>query len=599
MHRTNRKPLVWVWTLIVGVLAAPAWSQELPPAKGPGPVEPVGKGPDANVSIVVLQINATKMIEMSKKPVIAEVRVENPKVCRVQSIIDNPRAVLITGLAPGTTRILLTDAAKNSEALDIRVSSDDEIVREQMRKDFLEMVRKAAPTASVDAIAGPNNVLMITGVVSQTESVQVVMEAARSIFGPTTTLVNGMRVGGVHQVQLEVVVAVVARSELRNLAFSVVGAGPTSYVASVFANPLTLANTLTPLGTNLITSNLAVTPNIAAGVVQNNLGLAGYLNALRTENLAKILSEPRIVTLSGRPAFINSGGETPILITSGLGTPNVSYKQFGTIVNFLPIVLGNGKIHLEVRPEISQINQAAGITVAGGATTVPGFDVRSAQVAVQLEDGQTLAIGGLIQNTVASSVSKVPLLGDIPYLNTLFSSKTDTVREEELLILVTPRLIDPIDCAQMPRRLPGQETRTADDYELFLEGILEAPRGTRVVRDGLRFNPAYKGSPTTGTLPNARPSLGVRRQDAGPVFSTLRGNATIPAAEYEETYAGSAPPAFPADPAPRNATFAVPPAPSRRTNLPDPNAASAPPLRVPGPAGAVPGGSPFSRIEAD
>ncbi|MBX9679701.1 MAG: pilus assembly protein N-terminal domain-containing protein [Gemmataceae bacterium] len=595
MHRQNRKPLAWVWTLVLGALAsgALAFSQELPPpVKGPGPLEPVpGKGPEANVSIMVLQINATKMIEMSKKQVISEVRVENPKVARVQSIIDNPRAVLVTGLAPGTTRLVLSDANKTSEALDIRVSTDDEIVREQLRKDFLDMVRKAVPTAAVDATVGPNNGVMISGGVTHTESVGVVLEIARSVFGPTTNVVNGLRVGGVHQVQLEVTVAVVNRSELRNLSFSFINKRPDNFVASVFSSPLSLASTLTP-AVGAAAQTLTAAPNVQFGVLGDKTGFSGFLEALRTENLAKILSEPRVVTLSGRPAYINSGGETPILTTSGLGTPNVTYKQFGTLVSFLPVVLGNGKIHLEVRPEISAINNAAGISIAGGATTIPGFDVRSAQVAVQMEDGQTLAIGGLIQTTVNSSIRKVPLLGDIPYLNVFFSGKADTIREEELLILVTPRLIDPLDCTQVPKRLPGQETRTADDFELFLEGIMEAPRGTRVVRDGHKFVPAYKGSPTAGVLPTTQPQNAFRRNGA-------RGGY-VGTAEYTETA-----PSFHAIGAPEHvsapASVPQPSMPaaapvSRQPNLPDPNAVSAPALRVPGPAGAgSPNGTPFAR----
>src|SRR5262249_4831914 len=154
-------------------------------------------------------------------------------------------------------------------------------------------------------------------------------------------------------------------------------------------------------------------------------GFVGFLQALRTEGLAKFIAEPKVVTLSGRPAYIADGGETPILTSSGQGAPSVTYKTFGTLVNFLPIVLGNGKIHLEIRPEVSNLNAAAGISINTGlsVTQVPGFDIRLVQVAVQIEDGQTLAIGGLIQNSINTTVSKVPILGDIPFLGTAFSSK--------------------------------------------------------------------------------------------------------------------------------------------------------------------------------
>src|SRR5262249_41182112 len=134
---------------------------------------------------------------------------------------------------------------------------------------------------------------------------------------------------------------------------------------------------------------------------------------------------------------------------------------------------------------------AAGISINTGlaVTQVPGFDIRLVQVAVQIEDGQTLAIGGLIQNSVNTTVTKVPLLGDLPFLGCCFSSKTSTEVEEELIILVTPHLVDPMACTQLPKYLPGQETRNVDDFELFLEGILEAPRGQRTINV-----PGYTGA---------------------------------------------------------------------------------------------------------
>ena len=153
------------------------------------------------------------------------------------------------------------------------------------------------------------------------------------------------------------------------------------------------------------------------------------------------------------------------------------------MVNFVPIVLGNGKIHLEVAASISQPNSAVGVSIAtaGSLASAPGLTTRGAQVAVQLEDGQTLAIGGLIQNTVnGSDQPRSRSWAICPIFGARFPLVTYTETEEELLILVTPRLVDPMACTQL-KPYPGRETRSADDYELFLEGIMEAPRGQRDV----------------------------------------------------------------------------------------------------------------------
>src|SRR5262249_41691735 len=126
----------------------------------------------------------------------------------------------------------------------------------------------------------------------------------------------------------------------------------------------------------------------------------------------------------------------------------------------------------------------------------------AAQVAVQLEDGQTLAIGGLIQKTVNATINRVPVLGDIPFLSVAFTSKSYTEQEEGLLILVTPRLGDGMTCCQIPKYLPDRETRSPDDFELFLEGIMEAPRGPRVVSAHPKaYQGAHMNSPNAGVYP--------------------------------------------------------------------------------------------------
>ena len=185
--------------------------------------------------------------------------------------------------------------------------------------------------------------------------------------------------------------------------------------------------------------------------------------------------------------------------TSGITGPGALLVPFGTTLEVLPIVYGNGQIWLDINPSVTSVNFGLGITINGAAT--PGFSEQSARCSVLLESGQTFAIGGLIQSSVQATASRVPVLGDVPFLGTLFSSVRHEERESEIVILVTPRLVGPMDCNQVPRRLPGRETRSPDDYELFLEGILEAPRGQRKVWNGRCYNAAYKCDPSVATFP--------------------------------------------------------------------------------------------------
>src|SRR5260370_9327075 len=168
-------------------------------------------------------------------------------------------------------------------------------------------------------------------------------------------------------------------------------------------------------------------------------------------------------------------------------------------MNFLLVVLGNGRIHLEVEPEVSTLNAAFGTTING--TNVPGRDTQRVHTTVELEDGQTFVIGGLIQHDTVGSTTKVPILGDMPFVGTAFSTKSFSEDESELLVVVTPHLIDAMSCEQAPKILPGQETRSPDDFELFLEGILEPPRGPREVCPRGLYVPAFKNDSTAGLSP--------------------------------------------------------------------------------------------------
>lgn len=393
MHRTTLLPKFLGWSLflgfVFGTLAPAASAQGQLPAFGQQ-IKDFGDVKDAKGGakeaqepyILILPKDSTRQIEMSTKELITEFRSENPKVVKVQALLDNPRTVLVTGITPGSTRVYITDAKRNSESLEVRVPLDEEADREAKRRELIEQIRKAVPTASVDVLASGTATVVLTGNVPHADSVQVVAEFAHGVFGPAANVVNALRIGGVQQVQIEVTVARVNRSRARQIGFSFLQSGVQHFVASTVGGGGSLTTAATLPSVLSPATSLASTPNAVFGIFNNKEAFFGYLQALTTEGLAKLITEPRVITLSGRPAWIVSGGETPILTTSGTGAPSVTYKTFGTIVNFLPIVLGNGKIHLEVRPEISALNQAAGISItsAGGTTTVPGFDVRSTRL---------------------------------------------------------------------------------------------------------------------------------------------------------------------------------------------------------------------------
>jgi Flp pilus assembly secretin CpaC len=172
----------------------------------------------------------------------------------------------------------------------------------------------------------------------------------------------------------------------------------------------------------------------------------GFVSALRQGGLAKVLAEPRLVTLNGRPASFLAGGELAVPVPADKGQVGVQFEEFGTRLKFLPIVLGNGRIRLEVEPEVSRLVPASGTSSNG--TMVPGRVTDRINTTIELEDGQTFVIGGLTQRNVQALLTRVPVFGEVPLLAAFFTSKSYHETETELLILLTPTIVSPARAPQ-------------------------------------------------------------------------------------------------------------------------------------------------------
>jgi pilus assembly protein CpaC len=498
MHPKAHRSRIGFWSVLLSLALGSAAPAQPAPQPGGVPQPVAGQA----VSAIIVPINGTQRLQMTTKKRIELVLNERETVARVAPLATDPTTILITGLEPGITRITLTDVDKSRETYEVSVQFDTEYLR--------TLLQRAVPTANVQLIPAANNSVIVTGTVAHAEDVDIILRTGPAVG---VNLINALRVGGVMQVQLDVVVAQVTRSEFRRMVFNFLTDSRHSFLGSTVGNavvnPIGVGNGTSPPAGFSISPVLGGVPgapngaptNVFFGILHTNWGFLGFLQALKDENVLKLLAEPRLVTLSGRPASFLSGGEQAIPVPAGLGQVGVQFEEFGTRLNFLPIVLGNGKIHLEVEPEVSNLNPANGTTIQG--TVVPGRDTQRVHTTVELEDGQTFVIGGLIQRDVTGSTTKVPVLGELPFIGAAFSSKSFTEAERELVIMVTPHLVDAMSCDQTAKMLPGQETRSPDDFELFLEGILEAPRGPREVCPGGHYVPAFKNGPTAGVYPCA------------------------------------------------------------------------------------------------
>ncbi len=436
----------------------------------------------------IVPLGGSKQLQMSSGKPIRTVYNRQDDVTSVEPTSDRTR-LLVTGKKAGTSQITLIAEDQTKEVVDVVVEPDMEYLR--------SLLIRAVPTANLNLIGAASGSIIISGTVTKAEDIEIILNTARAVVGAPAKIINAMRVSALQAVQLDVVIATVDRSKFRNFGFEFVTGGQNVLFGSTFSgSPL-----VTAAGTPAAAFNwpaLAAGSNIATGIYNlgSGRGLFGFLTSLAGEGVSKLLAEPSVVALSGHPAQFYSGGEQAVPTISGgssASTAGVDFKPFGTTLQVLPIVLGDGKIYLEVDPKVDNPSKdpLLGAPIPGTSGTVAGRTGQEVHTSVVMEDGQTYVIGGLIQRTMNASTQRLPVLGSCPVIGPLFRTTTYTEGEQELVILITPHLVDASTCGQLPHYLPGQETRSADDYELFYESILEAPHGCREVFPNGHYRPAY------------------------------------------------------------------------------------------------------------
>ena len=298
--------------------------------------------------------------------------------------------------------------------------------------------------------------------------------------------VDATRIAGVQQVQLRVRIAEASRTALRQLAFGAVVGGnvfggiqepggspfqPVSIGPNPNNAPIDSGDFVWGGANN---TNLAVSSatTLFGGVASANLQV--YLQALTENRYVRLLAEPNLVAVSGQQATFLVGGEFPIPIVQGSvvgggSTITIEYKEYGVRLNFRPEVVGEGRIRLEVAPEVSELSQIGALRQNG--FTIPSLTTRRSSTTVELGSGQSFAMAGLLRSTDQGTVAKVPVLGDIPGLGVLFRSVRFEQQQTELVVMVTAELIEPLDDGSA-RPMPGDLTQAPDDWELFVEGSL-------------------------------------------------------------------------------------------------------------------------------
>jgi pilus assembly protein CpaC len=421
----------------------------------------------------------------------------SPDIIDVKSLTDH--VIYIQGKQTGTTNVILFDTSmKQIGILDVEVGLDAATLQQNIR----------ASTGSQGIRVSSSEGQVVLG---GTATDAVAAERAMSIAtGITKAVVNAMSVAAPQQVMLEVRFLEVARSAGRSLGVnlfaanangtnvgntglgaplpSAIGRAPIGGVngasngTSVGAPPtgsLPLLGTLGTLGSGPQGQLVAPFASLLTSIVRTSNGgsVDALITALEEKGLVRRLAEPNLIAISGDSARFLAGGEFPVPVpsttTGSFPTISIEYKKFGVELAFVPTVLSRGAINLRVEPSVSELDFTNAVQIQG--TTVPALTVRDARTTVELRDGQSFAIAGLLQTKNQEAVSQVPWIGSVPVLGTLFSSKSYQQQETDLVIIVTPRLVAPAAPGQtlaspLDSRLPP------NDVDFFLNGQMEVKK---------------------------------------------------------------------------------------------------------------------------
>ncbi len=404
-----------------------------------------------------LQVPMNRAVVVEAENPFAELSIANPGIADISTLSD--RTIYVLGKAPGrTTLTLLGPDGRLITNVEVQVTPDV--------AEFKERLRQILPGEGVE-VRTANDGIVLSGVVSSIEKLDRALDLANR-YAPDR-VANLMVVGGTQQVMLKVRFAEVQRSVIKSLS-----GGLTFFNGS----DLDGAGGVGAFdGPNFGDVELNFTPDFGGGQLSAGFDIGGLaftaiLEALESKNLVRTLAEPNLVALSGQEASFLAGGEYPIPVSDNDGI-TIEYRPFGVQLNFIPRVVDGNRINLELNAAVSAIDDS--VTVTSNVVSVNAFSRREAQTTVEMLDGQSFAIAGLLQDEFSDAATQTPWLGDIPVLGALFRSASYQRDQSELVVIITPHLVTPVRGEALA--LPTDRIRPPTESELFLFGRVARPAG--------------------------------------------------------------------------------------------------------------------------
>jgi pilus assembly protein CpaC len=361
----------------------------------------------------------------------------NPAV--IDTVATSPTQVVVEGKSAGSSSLILWDATGHSQMLDVTVD---------VNVSFLRMAIEQTYPGQQITVQSDGAHLILTGTVSDSKVAEDVGKMA-GLYSPG--VVNSLAIAPVHeqQILLEVKFAEVDRTKLQQLGMNLFSTGATNTIGSIttqqFSPPNLQSNPANGTG-GTVTSSLTFTDLLNVFLFRPDINLGTTIKDLETKSVLEILAQPNLLALNGQKASFLAGGEFPFPVVQG-GTTNgvavtIQFRPFGVRLDFTGFIGKDGVIRMHIVPEVSTLDFSNALTISG--FTVPAISTRRAETEIELKEGQSFAMAGLLDNRAQVQLSKMPGIGDIPILGHLFRSQSLNRSHTELVVLVTPHIVDPV-----------------------------------------------------------------------------------------------------------------------------------------------------------
>lgn len=421
----------------------------------------------SDAEIVRVPLGKSVMIDLNKPIVRASIASED----LAGVVVLSPSQIMVTGKEVGGTQLVLWNQQEEQKIFDVQVVME--------LPELKAIIRKAAPRAEVTVYFVRDTIVLI-GSVPDSATAERLAQLAQ-VF--SQQVINQLQVRGEQQVLLHCTVAEMSKRALRALGVNgflagknfqdaflvnnIAGINPTSIGPVLESGPFNVVNSI-PFMLPRAGVGVGGVPTFSIGFPRLQMQL--FVRAMRENGLLRILAEPNLACISGQTATFLAGGEFPVPVPQDQNTITIEYREFGVRLNFTPTVLGRHLVRLRVAPEVSELDFANAVQFAG--FTIPGLTERKAETTVELADGQTMVMAGLLSEELRGTSQKIPGIGDLPIIGRLFSSVEFTTRTSELVILVSPEIIAPLNPEQV-QPVPAEFVKAPNDWELFFLGQLE------------------------------------------------------------------------------------------------------------------------------